>query len=116
MTKEEFKKLQEGDELYVPADDDERTYSVLEKDRMGRVKMKKISYYVDVFDYQDEYFDSYDDAENYRQQLMDECTKGELDVEDIEETFDELKYAEIESETFGKPFWMHYTEVELSED
>ena len=112
MTGEEFKKLTEGTEVYVPADEDELTYSVLKKDKQGRIKMQRISYYIDMFHCQEK-FDSFEDAEDYRQQLMDECAKGELDVEDIEETLDDLKYADIEHDTFGKVFWMHYRDVEI---
>lgn len=97
MKSERFFKLKKGDEVYVPADADEKVYSVLSfDDRMGRVQIAPVTYRVLNFEYDiDMEFDNYDDA-----------------VE-LTEKYQNMWPCDIDTEVDkGHAFWMHYTDVE----
>lgn len=100
MTGDKFKRLRYGDMIEV----DEKTYRVLDKDRMGRVKLQKMvcSFY-DIDGYDD--YDTFDEAERAKQQAINDaytCAQAErLQMTDIDWHLDHL----------SKPFWMHYKDI-----
>lgn len=101
MTGEEFKRLRVGNEVEV----DEKTYRVMDKDRMGRVKLQKMvcSFY-DLDGYED--YDTFDEAEDAKRQAIEEavtCAAAER-----------LKMTEIDwrLDRHSEPFWMHYKDIE----
>lgn len=62
MRGEQFKKLGNGSEIVMEGG---KTFRVEETDLWGRVKLQKIVFYIDVFEFHDEYFDTYDEAMNH---------------------------------------------------
>lgn len=129
MTREEFDSLKIGDEIEL----EEETVRVLDIDRMGRVQLVQVTYSIDVFEYQDEQYDTYEEAnevctqkkefaedelEDLKKQLVecvDEDAKDEIqeEIDKLEETIDDLEYADIEEDTLGEPFWMHYKDINI---
>lgn len=99
MKSELFFKLKKDDEVYVPADADEKVYSVLScDDRMGRVQIARKTYRVQSFEYDiDREFDNYDDAVELTEEYQN------MWPNDIDEEVDT-----------AHAFWMHYTEVEYN--
>lgn len=129
MTGKEFKKLTEGTEIVTT---DNKHYTVIDTDSMGRIQMVKLCYHIDDWEEADEEFDTPDEANDYlstrinqvkedvedlEHQLSDcdddEC-RGEIqeDLDNRQELLEQLECADIESEESGKLFWMHYKDVE----
>lgn len=105
MTGKEFKELRKGAVLYVPADDDEeRAYTVLEKDKQGRIKMQRVLYEIDHHAFWGEEYDNYDEA-------MDALRMGRDEDIDCGATSDDIRKKKI-----GEPFWMDYRNVEIDFD
>lgn len=117
MTREEFDSLKIGDEIEL----EEETVRVLDIDRMGRVQLCKMQYHIDLFEYSDKYFDYEEDAYEYldhQMQMVKDDIENYVDSDEEEKTFDELeeeldelKYADIEAEETGEPYWMHYKDI-----
>lgn len=101
MTGEQFKRLRAGDMIEM----DEKTYRVIEKDGMGRVKLHKMvcSFY-DSHGYDD--YDTFAEAEEAKQQAIDDA--------DTEAEIERLKREEIDwrLDRDAESFWMHYKDIE----
>lgn len=129
MTGEQFKKLVDGSEIMMEGG---KTFRVEDTDHFGRVKLQKMEYYIDVWEYHDEYFETYDEAINRSSDIEHELeddlkdlneflsdlddddeqkeeTQSEIDQK--EELLDQIKCCDIEEEECGKPFWMHYKDI-----
>lgn len=117
MIREEFDSLKIGDEIEL----EEETVKVLDIDRMGRVQLCKVQYHIDVWEYSDTYFDSEEEANEYVSELIEQVQENienyidsdeaEKTLDELEEELDELKYADIEAEETGEPYWMHYKDI-----
>lgn len=127
MSGVKFRDLKEGKQIEM----DGKVYQVLDTDRMGRVQLVQVTYSIDVFKYQDEQYNTYEEAnevctqkkefaedelEDLKKQLVgcvDEDAKDEIqeEIDKLEETIDDLEYADIEEDTLGEPFWMHYKDI-----
>lgn len=102
MTANEFKRLTKDTEVYVPADDNDATYRVLDKKLlMGQIKMQKIVYCIDSEGFYGEEYDSFDEAVQAIEDSREEHGSCEAHGSDIEDKLG------------GSPFWMHYHDVEL---
>ena len=132
MTGTEFLDLWQNDTMVV----DDKTYRVEDTDRLGRVKMQHIEYYIDVWEFQDECYDTYDEAQERVSVLIGEL-KDDLDglkerlselddddaeygdvqdeIEKAEEQLDDLEFCDIETCDSGEPFWMHYKDIDAEE-
>ena len=130
MTGTAFKNLCQDDEIVI----DGKTYRVEDTDlRMGRVQLQKMKYYIDVWNYRDEYYDSYEEAQEAASNIVDDLKENlkelteclsDLDADDedyddtqeeidkTEELIDDLEFCDFDTEEFGKPFWMHYKDIE----
>lgn len=101
MTGESFKCLRPGNMIEM----DEKTYRVIEKDGMGRVKLHKMvcSFY-DSHGYDD--YDTFAEAEEAKQQAIDDA--------DTEAEINRLEREEIDwrLDRDAEPFWMHYKDIE----
>ena len=126
MTGKSFLELKPGDQI----ESNDETLEVVQTDKMGRVQVESVHYYVDTYYYMDEYFKTEEEAKEYQstqaQNLKDELNdlnkqlsgaddkwKDEIqeEIDEIEKKIDDLEYADIKSETYGKPFWMHYKDI-----
>jgi len=127
MIGEDFKNLQQGNTIVM----DGKTYRVEEKDRMGRLKLQQIEYYID--EYQYEGYDTEEAANEEVSSLLDNLKQdlknlngrlSELDADDAkfneiqgeidkaEELIDDLEFCDIDKRKCGNPFWMHYKDIE----
>ena len=81
-----------------------KVYEVTDTDRMGRMKLERITYRLNDgrFDFD---YDTYDDAS---EALSDRVDNADDDDEDVEE----LVRNGIDEVKTGKPFWMHYKDIE----
>lgn len=128
MTEERFLKLIPDERVYM----DGKAYNVCQTDSMGRVQLQHIVYYVDVWDFSDDLFDDHDAANNHLSELieqteddikdhneqlsvLDDDDEERDDVQEeldkLEEQLDDLKFADIDTEESGDPFWMHYKDI-----
>lgn len=128
MTGTEFKDLCQDDEIVMGG----KTYRVEETDRMGRVQLQQMKYYIDVWDYRDEYYDSDEAAYEASSNIVDDLKENlkelqeylselksddeaydetQEEIDKIEEHIDDLVFCDIETEECGKPFWMHYKDI-----
>lgn len=62
MTGEKFKRLKVGDEVWTLEDENDYTYQVRAKDRMGRVKMQRIVYEINNIGFFGEEYDTEEEA------------------------------------------------------
>ena len=102
MTSDVFKRLSINDEVYVPADDDDLTYRVLDKKMlMGQIQMQKIVYRILRSEFFGEEYETFSDAVQAIEDYNEHEGLCEADESDIDE------------DLAGEPFWMHYNDVEI---
>ena len=107
MTAEAYKRLRnKGGEIEM----DGKVYRVIGSDSLGRLQLRKLAYYIDCFDYMDEDYDTYDEANDAIQTIMQDNDTPEEDIEDLED-------AEIGErlDPISSPFWMHYKDIEADD-
>ena len=78
MTGDEFWRLHEDDNVIVPTED-AAIYRVLDFDDLGRIKMQKVVYFINLIDYDDEEYDSYYEAADAKSSYMGEDEDSDLE-------------------------------------
>ena len=128
MNSEQFKKLTPDSEVHM----DGKTYTVIQTDHRGNIQLQLLQFYIDVWDYRDDFFDDEEAANDHLSELIEDTKEeitdladfiSDLDDDDeqkeesqeeldkLEERLDNLNYADIESEEHGELFWIHYKDI-----